>query len=114
MEMLEITLELKDTILDTFKMDKDEITIGRNSANDITIDNLAVSDRHARIVRDKTGYYVEDLGSTNGTFVDGRKITRLGLVGRQEITIGKHTLDVCLPGKKDAGSDFARTMKINR
>ena len=69
--MLEITLELKDTILDTFKMDKDEITIGCNSANDITIDNLAISDRHARIVRDKTGYYLEDLKSTNGTFVDG-------------------------------------------
>ena len=112
--MLEITLELKDTILDTFKMDKDEITIGRNSANDITIDNLAVSDRHARIVRDKTGYYVEDLKSTNGTLVDGRKITRLGLVGRQEITIGKHTLDVRLTDKKGAGSDFARTMKIDR
>ena len=45
--MLEITLELKNTILDTFKIDKDEITIGRNSANDITIDNLAVSDTPA-------------------------------------------------------------------
>jgi len=112
--MLEITLELKDTILDTFKMDKDEITIGRNNANDITIDNLAVSDRHARIVRDKTGYFVEDLESTNGTFVDGRKITRLGLVGHQAITIGKHTLDIRLPEEKGAGSDFARTMKINR
>jgi pSer/pThr/pTyr-binding forkhead associated (FHA) protein len=114
MNMLEITLELKDTILDTFKMDKEEITIGRNSANDITIDNLAVSDRHARIVRDKTGYFIEDLKSTNGTLVDGRKITRLGLVGRQEVTIGKHTLDVRLQENKDASSDFARTMKIDR
>lgn len=112
--MLEITLELKDTILDTFKIDKDEITIGRNSANDITIDNLAVSDRHARIVRDKSGYYVEDLSSTNGTFVDGRKISRFGLGGHQEITIGKHLLDVRVTDKKGAGSDFARTMKIDR
>lgn len=112
--MLEITLELKNTILDTFKIDKDEITIGRNSANDITIDNLAVSDRHARIVRDKTGYYLEDLDSTNGTFVDGRKIRRIGLGGQQEIKIGKHILDVQTPGSKDAGSDFARTMKIDR
>lgn len=112
--MLEITLELKDTILDTFKIDKSEITIGRNSANDITIDNLAVSDRHARIVRDKTGYYLEDLKSTNGTFVDGRKITRIGLEGRQEITIGKHSLDVRISGSKATGPDFARTMKINR
>ena len=112
--MLEITLELKDTIIDTFKIDKDEITIGRNSANDITIDNLAVSDRHARIVHDKTGYYIEDLNSTNGTLVDGRKISRIGLGPHQEITIGKHTLDVKMPGAKDMGSDFARTMKIDR
>jgi pSer/pThr/pTyr-binding forkhead associated (FHA) protein len=112
--MLEITLELKNTILDTFKIDKDEITIGRNSANDITIDNLSVSDRHARIVRDKTGYFLEDLDSTNGTLVDGRKITRVGLGPKQEITIGKHTLDVRATGSKDPGSDFARTMKIDR
>ena len=112
--MLEITLELKNTILDTFKIDKDQITIGRNSANDISIDNLAVSDRHARIVRDKTGYYLEDLDSTNGTFVDGRKITRIGLGGQQEIKIGKHLLEVKTLGSKDAGPDFARTMKIDR
>lgn len=112
--MLEITLELKDTILDTFKIDKDEITIGRNRTNDITIDNLAVSDRHARIVRDKTGYFLEDLGSTNGTFVDGRRISRVGLAGKQEITIGKHLLDIRLADRKGAGSDFARTMKIDR
>lgn len=112
--MLEITLELKDTILDTFKIDKDEITIGRNSANDITIDNLAVSDRHARIVRDKSGYYIEDLGSTNGTYADGRQISRMGLSGHQEITIGKHMLDIRLTDKPGGTSDFARTMKIDR
>ncbi|MGD9332378.1 MAG: FHA domain-containing protein [Desulfobacterales bacterium] len=112
--MLEITLELKNTILDTFKIDKDEITIGRNMANDITIDNLAVSDRHARIVRDKTGYYLEDLKSTNGTFVDGRKISRIGLEEQQDITIGKHSLDVRISSAKTADPDFARTMKIDR
>lgn len=112
--MLEITLELKNTILDTFKIDKDEITIGRNSTNDITIDNLAVSDRHARIVRDQTGYYLEDLGSTNGTFVDGRRISRIGLGGQQQIAIGKHLLDIRRADKNGSGSDFVRTMKIDR
>lgn len=112
--MLEITLELKDTILNTFKIDKDEITIGRNSTNDITIDNLAVSDRHARIVRDQTGYYLEDLGSTNGTFVDGRRISRIGLGGQQQIAIGKHLLDIRRADKNGCGSDFVRTMKIDR
>jgi hypothetical protein len=46
--------------------------------------------------------------------VDGRKISRIGLGGRQEIKIGKHTLDVRTPDSKDASSDFARTMKIDR
>jgi pSer/pThr/pTyr-binding forkhead associated (FHA) protein len=112
--MLEITLELKDTILETFKIDKDEIAIGRNSANDIAIDNLAVSDRHARIVRDKSGYFLEDLGSTNGTFADGRRISRIGLGPHQEITIGKHRLDIRMPDQQGSGSDFVRTMKIDR
>ena len=74
--MLEITLELKDTILDTFKIDKDEITIGRNSINDITIDNLAVSDRHARIVRRGEEFELSDEGSQNGTAVNGSFIDR--------------------------------------
>jgi pSer/pThr/pTyr-binding forkhead associated (FHA) protein len=110
--MLEITVELKNTILDTYKIDKSEITIGRNSANDIAIDNLAVSDRHARIYKSKGAYVMEDLDSTNGTIVNGRKIKQITLRGGLQVEIGKHILLIEMPDTKDPSSDFARTMKM--
>ena len=110
--MLEITVELKNTILDTYKIDKPEITIGRNSKNDITIDNLAVSDRHARILRSKGAWILEDLDSTNGTFVNGRKVKQVTLRGDLQVEIGKHLLVVNMPAAADAHPDFSRTMKI--
>jgi pSer/pThr/pTyr-binding forkhead associated (FHA) protein len=110
--MIEITVELKNTILDTYKIDKSEITIGRNSANDIAIDNLAVSDRHARIYKSKGAYVMEDLDSTNGTIVNGRKIKQITLRGGLQVEVGKHILLIEMPGAKDPSSDFARTMKM--
>ena len=110
--MLEVTVELKNTILDTYKIDKPEITIGRNSANDITIDNLAVSDRHARICKTNGTYVMEDLDSTNGTIVNGRKIKQITLRGGLQVEIGKHILLIEMPQAKDPSSNFTRTMKI--
>jgi len=68
------------------KIDKDEIIIGRDPGNDVQIDNIAVSREHAKIVRDQNYYLIEDLNSTNGTFVNGKKKKYLKL----------HKL-VCLP-----------------
>ncbi len=110
--MLEITVEFKNTILDAYKIDKPEITIGRNSANDITIDNLAVSDRHVRISKSSGTYVMEDLDSTNGTIVNGRKIKQITLRGGLQVEIGKHILLIEMPQAKDPSSNFTRTMKI--
>ncbi len=110
--MLEITVELKNTILDTYKIDKTEITIGRNNANDISIDNLAVSDRHARIYKSRGAYVMEDLDSTNGTFVNGRKIKQITLRGGLQVEVDKHILLIEMPGARQPSPDFDRTMKI--
>ena len=78
----------------------------------ITIDNLAVSDRHARISKSNGAYVMEDLDSTNGTIVNGRKIKEITLRGGLQVEIGKHILLIEMPPAKDPSSDFARTMKI--
>ena len=74
--------------------DKSEITIGRGPENDIQIDNLAVSQVHARIVKGPNDCFIEDLNSTNSTLVNGKKINKKYLMENDEINICKHFLYV--------------------
>jgi len=67
-------------------------TIGRLPDNTLVIDNPAVSGHHACVFRDGDAYIVEDLQSTNGTFVNEKRITRRTLQNRDVLLIGKHTL----------------------
>ena len=94
--MLRIILKFKGTVLKELKIDHDEIIIGRDSGNDIQIDNEAVSREHARIIRGSNYYLIEDLNSTNGTFVNGKMINKKFLKEEDEILIGKHSLQVVL------------------
>ena len=57
-----------------FFLEEGETTLGRSSDNDIVVDYSAVSGRHAKIVRIGENYFIEDLGSSNGTFINGKKI----------------------------------------
>ena len=68
------------------------LSIGRLPDNDIVIDNDAVSGKHARIVSNGDEYYVEDLNSTNGTFVNNKRIRTRKLKDEDIIVIGKHDL----------------------
>jgi len=72
-----------------FEADKSPITIGRRSTNDVCVPNLSVSGKHAQITMDASGIWVEDLKSTNGTYINGRMITRQALNHEDEIIIGK-------------------------
>ena len=64
-------------------------TVGRSQENDITVNDPNVSRRHARISRADDGYVVEDLGSTNGTLLDGAPIDRERIDGGDELTFGQ-------------------------
>ena len=102
--MLTIELKFNNAVLKTIETDKEVITIGRNVKNDIQIDNLSVSKQHARIVKDQGGYIVEDMGSTNGTYLNEKKIAKEKLSHNDVITIGKHTLQAILVKKSIEGS----------
>ena len=71
---------------------KDEITIGRKPDNDVVIDNPAVSSHHCKIVLVGDTYFVEDLNSTNGVFLNAKKIVKSGLQNNDVIGIAKHAL----------------------
>jgi pSer/pThr/pTyr-binding forkhead associated (FHA) protein len=107
--MLQILLTFNKSVLKVFQSDRAEITIGRNIKNDLQIDNLAVSNFHARIERSQDGYVIEDLDSTNGTFINAERISKYALRDGDIATIGKHSLTFLLEG----GADVSRSLSEN-
>ena len=74
--MAKLHFSLDGNPLGEFALDKERITIGRRPTNDIHIDNLAVSGDHAAIVTIGNDSFLEDLNSTNGTFVNNKPIKK--------------------------------------
>lgn len=89
--MITIVVTHEDDQSDEFDFDPSQaaITIGRRSTNDVCIPNLSVSGRHARIVFNGGEAWVEDLNSTNGTYINNRLISRQMLNHQDELVIGK-------------------------
>jgi len=81
--------------------------VGRSQENDIVINDPNVSRRHARISRSDNGFVVEDLGSTNGTLLDGAPIDREMIEGGDELTFGQTTARfirrIDSPGEESGG-----------
>lgn len=90
--MPKLVLKYEDRILKDVPVTSSPVTIGRVPGNTIAIDNPAVSSQHARVIVEGGQYVVEDLGSTNGTFVKEQAIKKHILQEGDVIRIGKHTL----------------------
>lgn len=89
--MITIVVTHEDDQSDEFDFSPSQptITIGRRSTNDVCIPNLSVSGRHARIAFSKGEAWIEDLNSTNGTYINNRLISRQILNNNDELVIGK-------------------------
>lgn len=74
------------------KLDRERVTIGRRPDNDLCLPQAAVSGEHAAVVTILDDSFLEDLGSTNGTLVNGKPVTKHFLRDRDEIGIGRETL----------------------
>lgn len=90
--MAKIEVRFGDVALREVSLDKPSVMIGRSGRNDIAIDNMAVSRKHAKIYREGPRFIVEDLKSLNGTFVNNKKVSEWILSDNDRILIGKHTL----------------------
>lgn len=90
--MAKILLFLENALLAEYPLEKMTTHIGRRPNNDIHIDNLAVSGEHAAIVKMGQDFYIEDVGSTNGTTVNGDEIQKHLLQHGDVIELGKHQL----------------------
>ena len=67
-----------------YELTNEIYALGREAGNDLVIEDSQVSRRHARLTRQGTSYFIEDLGSTNGTFVNGRRITAPTLLSNND------------------------------
>lgn len=111
--MLKIELKYQGATLARFESEKEQITVGRSPQNDIHIDNLAVSGRHAVIKKMMNVYVIEDLNSTNGTFVNERKIDKYELLDGDQVIIGKHSLFFRYQSSAKPASGFDKTMILD-
>ncbi len=90
--MAKLILSLDGQLIKEFTLSKERTTIGRKPHNDIQIDNLAVSGEHAIIMTILNDSFLEDLGSTNGTLVNGQPVKKHFLQSSDTVEIGKYKL----------------------
>ncbi|HYM22892.1 MAG TPA: FHA domain-containing protein [Vicinamibacterales bacterium] len=90
--MAKIVLRFGDQVLKEYELGAHALKIGRLPDNTVVIDNPAVSSHHARIVHDSGKFVIEDLKSTNGTFINERRVHRQVLENGDTVLIGKHKL----------------------
>jgi len=111
--MAKLVLMFKDSVIGEYPIEKERLTIGRRAQNDIPIDNLAVSGEHAAVVNVFNYHFVEDLGSTNGTLVNGKEVKKQVLSHNDLITVGKHQLRY-INEQGAAAGEFDKTVVIRR
>ena len=111
--MARLILSLDSQVLAEYNMSKERYTIGRLPDNDVRIDNPAVSGHHSLIINILNDSFLEDLNSTNGTYVNGKLIKKHALQNGDVITIGHHQLRFSDEPANDTEQDeFEKTMVI--
>ena len=114
--MAKLILSMDGLVLKEIPLAKERTTIGRKPHNDIQIDNLAVSGEHAVIVTILNDCFLEDLGSTNGTLVNGNPVKKHFLQNNDVVELGKYRLkfvgEAPLPAAAAEKADFEKTMVL--
>ena len=113
--MAKLILSMDGLVLKEIPLSKERTTIGRKAHNDIQIDNLAVSGEHAVIVTILNDSFMEDLGSTNGTLVNGNPVKKHFLQNNDVIELGKYKLKFIQEigvQPAAAAADFEKTMVL--
>src|SRR3974390_309219 len=108
--MARLILSLDSQVLAEYNMNKERYTIGRLPDNDVRIDNPAVSGHHALIINILNDSFLEDLNSTNGTYVNGKLIKKHALQHGDVITVGHHQLRFV--EEDEVQDEFEKTMVI--
>lgn len=108
--MPKMIVSIDGVVIKEVQLTKDRTTLGRRPYNDIVIDNLAVSGEHAVMQMSGMDVFLEDLNSTNGTYVNGKAIKKQQLQSGDTVEIGKYKIKFVHEG---ANESHEKTMVIN-
>ena len=111
--MAKMILRFNDVVIDQIVLKQGDMNIGRRPGSEILLDNMAVSGNHASIFTIGEDSFVQDMNSTNGTFVNNKRIAKHHLENNDVITIGNHSLTYINEKAVKSGADFAKTVIIN-
>jgi pSer/pThr/pTyr-binding forkhead associated (FHA) protein len=104
--MGKLVVSLDGVVIKEVQITKDKTTLGRRPYNDIVIDNLAVSGEHAVLQMVGADVFIEDLNSTNGTYINGKAIKKQLLTHNDTVEIGKYKIKYLV----EDGTDYEKTM----
>lgn len=106
--MGKLVVSLDGVVIKEVQITKDKTTLGRRPYNDIVIDNLAVSGEHAVLQMVGADVFIEDLNSTNGTYINGKAVKKQLLAHNDTVEIGKYKIKYIL----EDGPDYEKTMVL--
>ena len=104
--MGKLVVSLDGVVIKEVQITKDKTTLGRRPYNDIVIDNLAVSGEHAVLQMVGAEVFIEDLNSTNGTYINGKAVKKQLLSHNDTVEVGKYKIKFMV----EDGTDYERTM----
>ncbi len=104
--MPKLVVSLDGVVIKEVQVTKDKTTLGRRPYNDIVIDNLAVSGEHAVMQMVGHDVFIEDLNSTNGTYINGKAVKKQLLAHNDTVEVGKYKIKFMV----DDGADYEKTM----
>jgi pSer/pThr/pTyr-binding forkhead associated (FHA) protein len=111
--MAKLIVKFNNEVVDHLDVKQGDMKVGRRPGCEVFLDNLAVSGEHANIFTIGDDSFIQDLSSTNGTFINNKKITKHHLRNGDAVVIGKHTLVYLTEQGEAAPQDFAKTVIIN-
>ena len=104
--MGKLVVSLDGVVIKEVQITKDKTTLGRRPYNDIVIDNLAVSGEHAVLQMVGQDVFIEDLNSTNGTYINGKAVKKQLLAHNDTVEVGKYKIKFMV----EDGTDYEKTM----
>jgi pSer/pThr/pTyr-binding forkhead associated (FHA) protein len=111
--MAKLIIKINNEVIDHVELRQGDMKIGRKPGCDIFLDNLSVSGEHANIFTIGEDSFIQDLNSTNGTFINNKRVAKHHLRNGDIITIGKYTLVYMTEPVETRAGDYAKTVIIN-